>query len=122
MVTHTVAPDAINHHVKTCRDTFRNLHYMAPEIERTAGNPFSLYLEYRDKINYVFAGNPEITTATDIYAFGICALEVFGVLSHPLHHVVLVTDCDVWWTVGVIVGLHRLARDHSTCRRCPRTP
>ncbi|GMT28344.1 hypothetical protein PFISCL1PPCAC_19641 [Pristionchus fissidentatus] len=50
----SVAPDAINHHVKTCRDNLRYLHYMAPECNC----------------------QPDITPATDIYAFGIVALEI----------------------------------------------
>lgn len=29
----SVAPDAINHHVKTCRDNLKNLQYIAPEYE-----------------------------------------------------------------------------------------
>lgn len=27
----TVAPDAIHHHVKSCRDNIKNLHFVAPE-------------------------------------------------------------------------------------------
>lgn len=27
----TVAPDAIHHHVKTCRDNMKNMHFIAPE-------------------------------------------------------------------------------------------
>lgn len=27
----SVAPDAINHHVKTCRDNIKNMHFIAPE-------------------------------------------------------------------------------------------
>uniref|UniRef100_A0A1I7XQA6 Protein kinase domain-containing protein n=1 Tax=Heterorhabditis bacteriophora TaxID=37862 RepID=A0A1I7XQA6_HETBA len=51
---HIFAPDAINHHVKTCRENLRNMHYIAPEYE---------YLT-------------EVTPAADIYSFGICALEI----------------------------------------------
>lgn len=51
----SVAPDAINHHVKTCRDTgTKYYHYLAPECSCGA----------------------DITPATDIYAFGIVALEI----------------------------------------------
>ncbi|VDO60745.1 unnamed protein product [Heligmosomoides polygyrus] len=49
-----VAPDAINHHVKTCRDNLKNLQYIAPEYEYCS----------------------EVTPAADIYSFGICALEI----------------------------------------------
>ncbi|KAK6731839.1 hypothetical protein RB195_007974 [Necator americanus] len=49
-----VAPDAINHHVKTCRDNLKNLHYIAPEYEYCT----------------------EVTPAADIYSFGVCALEI----------------------------------------------
>ncbi|KAL6731942.1 hypothetical protein Aduo_002759 [Ancylostoma duodenale] len=49
-----VAPDAINHHVKTCRDNIKNLHYIAPEYEYCR----------------------EVTPAADIYSFGVCALEI----------------------------------------------
>lgn len=48
-----VAPDAINHHVKTCRENIRFLHYIAPEIDSTG-----------------------LTTASDVFAFGVCALEI----------------------------------------------
>lgn len=27
----SVAPDAIHHHVKTCRDNIKNMHFIAPE-------------------------------------------------------------------------------------------
>lgn len=49
-----VAPDAINHHVKTCRDNIKNMHYMAPEYEYCT----------------------EVTPAADIYSFGVCAVEI----------------------------------------------
>uniref|UniRef100_A0A8R1I5V9 Protein kinase domain-containing protein n=1 Tax=Caenorhabditis japonica TaxID=281687 RepID=A0A8R1I5V9_CAEJA len=49
-----VAPDAINHHVKTCRENMRYMHYIAPE--------------YENKI--------DVTSAADIYSFGICSLEI----------------------------------------------
>ncbi|KAK2163888.1 hypothetical protein NP493_1442g00026 [Ridgeia piscesae] len=50
----SVAPDAIHMHVKTYRQEARNLHYVAPE----------------------YSGNAPMTTAVDIYSFGICALEM----------------------------------------------
>ena len=49
----TVSPDAIHEHVKTKTEQTQRLHYAAPELA-TAGQ----------------------TTAADIYAFGICTLEV----------------------------------------------
>ena len=51
--THTVSPDAIHEHVKTKTEETKRLHYAAPELA-TAGQ----------------------TTPADIYAFGICTLEV----------------------------------------------
>lgn len=50
---YAVSPDAIHEHVKTKTEETNRLHYAAPELA-TAG----------------------VTTAADIYAFGICTLEV----------------------------------------------
>ncbi|KAI5720548.1 hypothetical protein M8J77_008451 [Diaphorina citri] len=47
-----VAPDTIHHHVKTCRDNMKNMHFIAPEY------------------------GASVSTAIDIYAFGMCALEM----------------------------------------------
>ncbi|XP_034004377.1 nuclear receptor-binding protein-like [Trematomus bernacchii] len=49
----SVAPDTINNHVKTCHEEQKNLHFYAPEY-----------------------GADDITTAVDIYSFGMCALEM----------------------------------------------
>nr|XP_029710819.1 nuclear receptor-binding protein isoform X1 [Aedes albopictus]XP_029710823.1 nuclear receptor-binding protein isoform X1 [Aedes albopictus]XP_029710831.1 nuclear receptor-binding protein isoform X1 [Aedes albopictus]XP_029710834.1 nuclear receptor-binding protein isoform X1 [Aedes albopictus] len=49
----SVAPDAIHHHVKTCRENMKNMHFLAPEY-----------------------GSLATTTAIDIFSFGICALEM----------------------------------------------
>ncbi|KAM9409123.1 nuclear receptor-binding protein-like [Pholidichthys leucotaenia] len=49
----SVAPDTINNHVKTCHEEHKNLHFFAPEY-----------------------GVVDVTTAADIYSFGICALEM----------------------------------------------
>ncbi|CAD5206933.1 unnamed protein product [Bursaphelenchus okinawaensis] len=49
-----VAPNAIHHHVKTFRENLKNMHYVAPEFDQLS----------------------EATTETDIYSFGICALEM----------------------------------------------
>uniref|UniRef100_A0A8C7T0V3 Protein kinase domain-containing protein n=1 Tax=Oncorhynchus mykiss TaxID=8022 RepID=A0A8C7T0V3_ONCMY len=51
---HRVAPDTINNHVKTCREEQKNLHFFAPEYGAVA----------------------DVTTAVDIYSFGMCALEM----------------------------------------------
>ncbi|KAF4071106.1 hypothetical protein AMELA_G00281270 [Ameiurus melas] len=50
----SVAPDTINNHVKTCREEQKSLHFFAPEYGVVAG----------------------VTTAVDIYSFGMCALEM----------------------------------------------
>ncbi|KAF7235851.1 Nuclear receptor-binding protein [Varanus komodoensis] len=50
----SVAPDTINNHVKTCREEQKNLHFFAPEYGEVA----------------------HVTTAVDIYSFGMCALEM----------------------------------------------
>ncbi|KAK3542314.1 hypothetical protein QTP86_022491 [Hemibagrus guttatus] len=50
----SVAPDTINNHVKTCREEQKSLHFFAPE--------------------YGYVTN--VTTAVDIYSFGMCALEM----------------------------------------------
>lgn len=50
----SVAPDAIYNHVKTYREEVKNVHYAAPE----------------------YAANTAVTTAVDVYSFGICALEM----------------------------------------------
>ncbi|XP_016311692.1 nuclear receptor-binding protein-like isoform X1 [Sinocyclocheilus anshuiensis] len=49
-----VAPDTINNHVKTCREEQKSLHFFAPEYGAVAS----------------------VTTAVDIYSFGMCALEM----------------------------------------------
>ncbi|KAL0272390.1 UNVERIFIED_CONTAM: hypothetical protein PYX00_005375 [Menopon gallinae] len=48
----SVAPDAIHHHVKTCRDSMKNMHFIAPEY------------------------GVQDTPAVDLYSFGMCALEM----------------------------------------------
>lgn len=50
----SVAPDTINNHVKTCIEEHKNLHFFAPEYGAVA----------------------DVTTAVDIYSFGMCALEM----------------------------------------------
>ncbi|CAG11037.1 unnamed protein product, partial [Tetraodon nigroviridis] len=49
----SVAPDTINNHVKTCYEEQKNLHFYAPEY-----------------------GDDNVTTAVDIYSFGMCVLEM----------------------------------------------
>uniref|UniRef100_A0A023F5B9 Nuclear receptor-binding protein homolog n=1 Tax=Triatoma infestans TaxID=30076 RepID=A0A023F5B9_TRIIF len=48
----SVAPDTIHHHVKTCRENMKNMHFIAPD----------------------YGANP--TPAVDMYSFGMCALEM----------------------------------------------
>ncbi|OUC46675.1 hypothetical protein D917_07537 [Trichinella nativa] len=50
-----VTPYLIHQHVKTYRENIRNLHYIAPEYRRIGD---------------------QLSPAVDIYAFGICALEM----------------------------------------------
>uniref|UniRef100_A0A4W5PJ22 Nuclear receptor-binding protein n=1 Tax=Hucho hucho TaxID=62062 RepID=A0A4W5PJ22_9TELE len=50
----SVAPDTINNHVKTCREEQKSLHFFAPEYGAVA----------------------DVTTAVDIYSFGMCVLEM----------------------------------------------
>ncbi|RVE74717.1 hypothetical protein OJAV_G00024550 [Oryzias javanicus] len=50
----SVAPDTINNHVKTCPEERKNLHFFAPE----------------------YGAAEDVTTAVDIYSFGMCALEM----------------------------------------------
>nr|KAG5691479.1 hypothetical protein BaRGS_026254 [Batillaria attramentaria] len=50
----SVAPDAIHLHVKTCRENMKNMHCIAPE----------------------YGGSSPVTVKVDIYAFGMCALEM----------------------------------------------
>ncbi|RZF35452.1 hypothetical protein LSTR_LSTR013110 [Laodelphax striatellus] len=48
----SVAPDTIHHHVKTCRENMKNMHFIAPEYGAC------------------------VTPAIDVYSFGMCALEM----------------------------------------------
>jgi len=48
----SVAPDAIHNHVRTCTKQLKNMHYIAPEYESVG----------------------QVSTAVDIFSFGICAL------------------------------------------------
>jgi nuclear receptor-binding protein len=56
----SVAPDAINHHVKTCRENIKNMHFIAPEYGAVAVNAIA----------------SSLTPAIDIFSFGMCALEM----------------------------------------------
>ncbi|XP_075221284.1 MLF1-adaptor molecule isoform X2 [Lycorma delicatula] len=49
----SVAPDTIHHHVKTCRENMKNMHFIAPEY-----------------------ASADVSPAIDIYSFGMCALEM----------------------------------------------
>ncbi len=61
-----VAPNAIHHHVKTFRENMKNMHYVAPEYERKSMIRYQL----------ICISVGAVTSAADIYSFGICALEV----------------------------------------------
>lgn len=50
----SVAPDTINNRVKTCRKEQKNLRFFTPEYGTVV----------------------DVTTAVDIYSFGMCALEM----------------------------------------------
>ncbi|XP_007559157.1 nuclear receptor-binding protein-like [Poecilia formosa] len=50
----SVAPETINNHVKTFHEEQKNLHFLAPE----------------------YGADNDVTTAVDIYSFGMCALEM----------------------------------------------
>ncbi|KXJ13209.1 nuclear receptor-binding protein isoform X2 [Exaiptasia diaphana] len=57
----SVAPDTIHNHVKTCREEKRNMHFIAPEY----GIPGHI-----------------VDCAVDVYAFGMCALEMAALELH----------------------------------------
>lgn len=48
----SVAPDTIHHHVKTCRENMKNMHFIAPDY------------------------GANLSPAVDMYSFGMCALEM----------------------------------------------
>ena len=88
----SIAPDIVNNHVKTCVDIskyLKNMHYMAPETRgenataTTSEPPTSNSAE--NESSQTTTGQQSVTinldknnktTAVDIYAFGIVALEV----------------------------------------------
>ncbi|XP_048582966.1 nuclear receptor-binding protein isoform X2 [Nematostella vectensis] len=59
----SVAPDTIHNHVKTCREERRNMHFIAPEY----GQPGHI-----------------VDCAVDVYAFGMCALEMAALELHDI--------------------------------------
>ncbi|CAG9784068.1 unnamed protein product [Diatraea saccharalis] len=84
----SVAPDAIHHHVKTCRENMRNMHLIAPEYglyrtfsvrkkqemhTRILAGETSLCI-YSNFVSLEIASQM-VTPAMDIYSFGMCALE-----------------------------------------------
>ncbi len=91
----SIAPDIVHTHVKTCLDNSwsRNMHYLAPELHEmslpvqgqpqptaqlstnTANNLTSIS-EHVPMTSTPSTGTPVMTTAIDIYAFGMVALEV----------------------------------------------
>lgn len=89
----TVAPDAIHHHIKTCRTNMKNMHFVAPEygsectILLLASNAriiymymyiYDIYPQYYASIqlNRFSCFQDSVTPAIDIYSFGMCALEM----------------------------------------------
>ncbi|KAL1132348.1 hypothetical protein AAG570_010304 [Ranatra chinensis] len=48
----SVAPDTIHHHVKTCRENMKNMHFIAPDY------------------------GANLSPSVDMYSFGMCALEM----------------------------------------------
>lgn len=79
----SVAPDTINNHVKTCREEQKSLHFFAPEY---GGEVLRVYRFMLLRCAVVFlwywlgfrllSAVANVTTAVDIYSFGMCALEV----------------------------------------------
>jgi nuclear receptor-binding protein len=95
----SIAPDIVNNHVKTCVDIskfLKNMHYMAPETREigfiTANEEItdlnSLITKETQQTSNEAASSLSVatikfeknnkTTAVDIYAFGIVALEMFN--------------------------------------------
>jgi nuclear receptor-binding protein len=72
----SVAPDAINHHVKTCQGMARNTHFLAPE----------------------YGTSLPVTPAADVYAFGMAALEM-AVLEIAGEQAVPVTEEQIERTI-----------------------
>lgn len=103
-VSSAVAPDTINNHVKTCQEEQKNFHFFAPEyggkhdqnetlqlfllILIFTGScltssvivlyvkHFSLSRIWHFLLFSLLVAVDDVTTAVDIYSFGMCALEV----------------------------------------------
>lgn len=68
----SIAPDIVNQHVKTCIDKVwwsKNAHFLAPELN-------DIYNNSDQTSNLIQLNSTASTTAVDIYAFGMVALEV----------------------------------------------
>lgn len=76
----SVAPDAIHLHVKTCRENIKNIHCIAPE----------------------YSSSTPVTTKVDIYAFGMCALEMAALGIHGNGEGKIVTEEDIEATLNVL--------------------
>lgn len=85
----SVAPDAIHHHVKTCRENMKNMHFIAPEYgcecriqsrRREGGNSDDMRHNAMNSnppaLLFPFILSAAVTPAIDIYSFGMCALEM----------------------------------------------
>ncbi|XP_076463083.1 nuclear receptor-binding protein-like isoform X2 [Babylonia areolata] len=75
-----VAPDAIHMHVKTCRENIKNMHCIAPE----------------------YGGSSPVTIKVDIYAFGMCALEMAALGIHGNGDGKIVTEEDIEETLNML--------------------
>lgn len=76
----SVAPDAIHLHVKTCRENIKNMHCIAPE----------------------YGGSSAVTIKVDIYAFGMCALEMAALGIHGNGDGKIVTQEDIAATLDLL--------------------
>lgn len=76
----SVAPDAIHLHVKTCRENIKNMHCIAPE----------------------YGGSIPVTIKVDIYAFGMCALEMAALGIHGNGDGKIITQEDIEATLALL--------------------
>ncbi|XP_032808932.1 nuclear receptor-binding protein-like [Petromyzon marinus] len=94
----SVAPGAINDHVKTFRAEQKDLHFLAPEYADLAG----------------------MTTAVDIYSFGMCALEMAVLEIQPNGDSTVVSQEAVQAAIGSLED--PLQREFIQRCLCPEAP